>query len=137
MATQKVVCDSDVMIDYFDERKKRHFQTKIELEKIGLDNVVLSAITKMELLKGTTNKRESDFVFKKLNRFSLILITPAITVRAMEFLHTYHLRHGLAIPDALIAATVIETKLTLFTYNIKDFKFIKNITLWHPARLKD
>ena len=39
------------------------------------------------------------------------------------------LSHGLLIPDALIAASVIENDLLLFTRNQKDFQFIKGITL--------
>jgi predicted nucleic acid-binding protein len=57
MAKNKIVCDTDVMIDYWDVSSKRHIQTKLILEeKIGLDNIYLSAITKMELLMGASNK---------------------------------------------------------------------------------
>ena len=33
-------------------------------------------------------------------------------------------------PDAIIAASSITYNLTLFTYNIKDFKFIKELNLY-------
>jgi predicted nucleic acid-binding protein len=47
----KVVCDTDVLIDYFDESKPRHLDTVRELEEnISLDNVLISAVTKMELI---------------------------------------------------------------------------------------
>lgn len=45
--------------------------------------------------------------------------------------HKNHLSHGLAIPDALIAATSLETGLRLFTYNVRDFKFIKGLNLYN------
>jgi predicted nucleic acid-binding protein len=45
------------MIDYWNKYSLRHFATKELLEKvIELDNVVLSAITKMELLMGAKDK---------------------------------------------------------------------------------
>jgi predicted nucleic acid-binding protein len=59
MATKKVVCDTDVMIDFWDVSSVRHLKTKSVLENnIGLDNVVLSVITRMELLMGAANKSE-------------------------------------------------------------------------------
>ncbi|GAB1447160.1 hypothetical protein MASR2M44_01510 [Bacteroidota bacterium] len=59
MAKNKIVCDTDVMIDYWNITSKRHSQTKTILEEIiGLDNIVISAITKMELLMGADNKSE-------------------------------------------------------------------------------
>jgi predicted nucleic acid-binding protein len=129
MATEQIICDSDVMIEYFDKQKGRHNQTADAISKIGLDNVLLSAITQMELIKGITNKESGQVVYKKLKRFNLVLLSPDITLLAIELLNTYHLSHGLAIPDALIAATALETNLKLYTYNQKDFKFIKGLKL--------
>ena len=42
----------------------------------------------------------------------------------------YKLSHGLDMPDSLIAATAIELDLSLFTYNIKDFRYISGIRLY-------
>ena len=39
------------------------------------------------------------------------------------------------IPDAIIAATAILIKMDLFTYNIKDFSFIKELKLYKLANL--
>jgi len=50
---------------------------------------------------------------------------------ARHLLQIYHLSHGLGIADALIAATSIEADIPLFTYNTKDFRFIKGLTLIH------
>lgn len=49
MATQKVICDTDVLIEFFDEKKARHSQTVSSLKKIGIENILISAISKMEL----------------------------------------------------------------------------------------
>jgi len=65
----------------------------------------------------------------------IICDTDVITLQAIELLNTYHLSHGLAIPDALIAATALETKLNLYTYNEKDFKFIKGLKLHRPTQI--
>jgi len=44
----------------------------------------------------------------------------------------FRLSHNLQIPDAIIAASAVTFKLPLFTYNLKDFKFIPNIRLYTP-----
>ncbi len=104
----KVICDTDVMIDYFDESKPRHADTVRELEEnISLDNVLISAVTKMELILGATNKRELNVINKKLSRFSILLINQEITSLSISLLQAYRLSHGLAIPDCLIAASTI------------------------------
>jgi len=133
MAAQKVICDTDVLIEYFDKKKTRHLQSKTLIEEIGIDNVLISAISKMELIKGTLHKEHSQQVAKNLKRFDTILLNPEITYRAIELLNTHHLSHGLAIPDASIAATSIETGLNLFTYNIRDFHFIKALKLYYST----
>lgn|SRR5690606_29918239 len=130
MATQKIICDTDVLIEFFDENKTRHAETAKAIEKIGIGNILISAITKMELIKGVRDKEHSGWVSKRLKGLDTILLSPEITRKTIELLNTYHLSHGLAIPDALIAATAIETKLTLFSYNVRDFKFIKGLNLY-------
>ncbi len=45
------------------------------------------------------------------------------------FLGAVHLSHGLLIPDAIIEATAIIHQIPLFTYNLKDFRFMPDIQL--------
>ncbi len=131
MAKDKVICDTDVLIDYFDTSQKRHLEAKTILEEnIGLSNVIISSITKMELILGATNKADLTAISKKINRFSVLLINEAINLRAIDLVQSYRLSHGLALADAMIAATAIQTELELFTYNIKDFKFITKLALY-------
>lgn len=131
MAETKIICDTDVMIDYFDLKSLRHGITKTKLEEeIRLENVILSAISKLELIAGATTKLDLLTITKKLNRFSIILLDPTITNLSFELLETYKLSHGLALPDCLIAATVLKTNLEFFTYNTKDFKFIPKLKLY-------
>jgi predicted nucleic acid-binding protein len=84
----------------------------------------------MELLLGAANKMELNQLNKKLLRFNNALINNNITLTAFELLKTYSLSHGLKIPDCLIASTAITTRLELFTYNKKDFIFIKKLELF-------
>ena len=131
MAKKKIICDTDVMIDCWAVTKPRHSTTKEILENsIGLNNVVLSAITKMELMLGATNKNDLNRINKKLKRFNIALINNDITLNAFILLQSFYLSHGLKIPDCIIASTAIITKLEFFTYNTKDFNFINQLKLY-------
>jgi predicted nucleic acid-binding protein len=132
MEENLILCDTDVLIDYFDKSKARHQQTKQIIEhQISLDKVVISAITKMELFLGATNKVELNKIDKLIGRFGLLLINRQITKKSLDLLKSYHLSHNLAIPDSIIASTAIVADLELFTYNVKDFRFVKNLNLYN------
>ncbi len=133
MAKEKIICDTDVMIDYWDKTKPRHATTKSTLEKsIELDNVVLSAVTKMELMLGANSKTDMTRITTKLSRFNIALINNHITLQAFDLIENYRLSHGLSLPDSIIAATALIANLDLFTYNTKDFKFISQLKLYTP-----
>jgi len=132
MAKNQIVCDTDVLIDYWDIGSKRHISTKHILEnEVGLDNVIISAITKLELLLGAINKTEESKIRRKLLRFNTALINDDISAEAIILFENYHLSHGLAIPDSFIAATARIMQLELFTYNVKDYKFISKLRLFN------
>jgi len=131
MATKQIICDTDVMIDYLDRVNIRHTTTKTVLEEIiGLDNIFISAITKMELIRGAINKIELVKINKHIDRFNVIPIDHSITRKAISLIQAYALSHKLTIPDGLIAATTLTSDLALFTYNTKDYKFIPDLKLF-------
>ena len=128
-----MICDTDVMIDYWDVKQSRHLDAKKTLEnEIELDQIILSAITKMELMMGAVNKTELASINKKLERFNISLLNNDITLEAFKLIEKYKLSHGLSLPDALIASTALITELELFTYNLKDYKYISGIKLYKP-----
>lgn len=131
MAKEKVICDTDVLINYFDEKNSRHVETIKILEKnIILDNVMLSSISKMELILGATNKADLHRINRDIERLNITLINYEINEHAIFLLQKYSLSHGLSLPDSLIASTSILTGFELFSYNVKDYKFIEKIRLY-------
>lgn len=127
---EKVICDTDVMIDYLDKRRSRHIDTVNAINIIGSDNLTISAITKMELIAGIENKAELRSLKNNIDLFTTLHLNQQITLIALELMETYKLSHGLEIPDALIAATSLYTGFDLYTYNLKDFKFIPELKLY-------
>ena len=131
MAAKQVICDTDVMIDYLDCKHSRHARTKDIIENdIGLDNVVLGGITQIELMLGALNRQDLLKIKKYIFRFTIIFINQNINIKGSSLIEKYALSHGLALPDSLIAATAIESNLELFTYNLKDYKFITELSLF-------
>jgi predicted nucleic acid-binding protein len=129
---EKIICDTDVLIDYLDNTKPRHHSTKLIIDsQIGIDNIVLSAITKMELIAGAVNKTELRLLNKNVYRFDILLINAEITSLALNLIENYRLSHKIDIPDALIAASALYSDFQLFTYNLKDYRFIDNLSLFN------
>jgi predicted nucleic acid-binding protein len=81
------------------------------------------------LFQGTRNKSELQTVEKRLASFRLLMMQQEIFDLATQFLKTYRLSHGLALPDAIIGATDVYYQIPLLTYNTKDFRFLPNIEL--------
>ena len=126
-----ILCDTNIFISAFNGRK----DTVEQLETIGLDNVVLSAVTVMELIQGMGNKNELAQMKRKIKYYDIVQIDKSISIRAIEFIESFKLSHGLQIPDAIIGATAVEYQIPLYTYNVKDFNFLPGIII-HNTDLK-
>lgn len=122
-----ILCDTNIFISAFNGRQDAIHQ----LNEIGLERVVLSAITVMELLQGMGNKNELAQMKKRIKFYDVIHIDTVISSKAIELIETFRLSHHLQIPDAIIAATSIVYEIPLYTFNIKDFSFIPEVELYH------
>jgi tRNA(fMet)-specific endonuclease VapC len=89
----------------------------------------ISAVCAMELIYGARDKAEVKKIEKALSQLRCYHITSAISKTALDLMHQYSKSHGLSIPDALIAATAIIEEISLFTLNIKDFRYIDALSL--------
>ncbi len=131
MAEKIVICDTDILIDYWDKESKRHSTSRNLLEdEIGLNHVALSVITCMELINGARNKQELSSIRKDLDRFIQLHLTLEISKTAFQLFEIHKLSHGLEIADCLIGATSKITQLELLTYNQKDYRFIEGLALY-------
>ena len=84
----------------------------------------------MELYYGALNKRELNKIKRALSKFNILPLNEEITEIAINLIEKYSKSHGLKIPDALIASTAIYYDISLWTYNIKDFCFIEDLSLF-------
>lgn len=95
-----------------------------------LQQLVISAVTYMELLQGMRNNTEMVALQKSLalRKATQLPLTPDITTKAIELMERFSLSHHMQMGDALIAATALEHKLTLLTGNVKHFQAINELT---------
>ena len=96
-----------------------------------LDSVTLSAITYMELVQGLRDKKEFRLLRQTIHDgdWEILPVDENISQRATVYIENYALSHGLLLADALIAASAIESGLTLVTANARHYKMIPEIGL--------
>ena len=92
----------------------------------------INTIIYIELIQGSIKKKERELIKKNLANLAYFTLTPQVAAQAIELIDKYSSSHGLFLPDALIAATALVSDLSLVTFNVKDFKFIKGLRVVRP-----
>jgi len=104
--------------------------TQVIEQLANLDAVLtVSSISVMELVIGARNNAEKVEILAFVNQFNLLYVDKNISYLANELIIEYAKSHHLDIPDSLIAASCIEAKATLWTHNIKDFRYLPGLVL--------
>lgn len=109
--------DTDVFVDHL-----RGFR---EL-KSGRRRISYSVVTRCELFSGLESDEEA--VGLLLAAFREVPVDRAIAERAGRLRRETRVR----VPDALIAATAIEHRLTLVTRNLRDFESLPRLKVRAP-----
>ncbi len=109
------------------------FRGDLELSRsiVGLDSVI-DATVYIECIQGSKSNHEKRVIDKYLQQFPLMPITPVTSALAIGLIREYSNTYGLLLADALIASTALDNKLTILTFNIKDFSFIRDLRCQNP-----
>ncbi len=107
-----VLVDTDVFVDHL--RGARRMQP-------GRDRILYSVITRCELFAG--REMEEETVQRLLEPFEELPVDRPVAERAGRLRRA----GGLRMPDALIAATVLEHELVLITRNTRDFQTLRGL----------
>ena len=99
-----------------------------------LDNapdINISAVSWMELVQGVRDNSELRALHRALRFWgaTLIHLEGGISGRASYLMEEHFLAHSLQMADALIAATALETGLTLVSANDRHYRFIQGLEL--------
>ena len=119
-----ILLDTNVLIEIL-----KNDRATIERVAALSPPLVISSITAMELFFGARNKEETRMLERFIERFRLAHVETPVSLAALKLVRRYAKSHALDIPDALIAATALHHKLPLFTYNVRDFRFIPEMEL--------
>ena len=113
----RILVDSDILVDHL--RGHRRYVR-------GQDDVHVSAVTRAELFSGRgTEERRIRHLLEPMTELP---VDRAVAERAGRLRRTRAIR----LPDALIAATALEHRLTLVTRNVRDFGPVKGLKLREP-----
>src|SRR2546425_6531357 len=98
----------------------------------SLPDASIAIVTAHELIVGARDKRDVAGIDSLIALYPVVHINERIGQRAYDLLKTYAKSHGLRTFDSLIAATALESGLTLVTKNRKHFGMIDGIRLQVP-----
>ncbi len=119
-----IVLDTNILIEILKDNPST-------IQKVQSFNasLAISSITVMELFYGALNKAELKKLEKFVALFEIIDINETISKQSTALIKTYAKSHNLDIPDSLIGSTALVLEAPLFTYNLKDFRFISGLHL--------
>lgn len=117
-----ILLDTNILIEILKGNKET-------IRRVEAFDVLLSvsAISVMELYYGAHNKAELGRLERFVSLFHLTPLDENISHVATKLIKTYAKSHTLDIPDSLIASTALTHKYKLFTYNLKDFRYIDGL----------
>jgi predicted nucleic acid-binding protein len=121
--------DTDVLID----AARGYLEASAFLgEQHQAFRIQISVISAMEMAVGSRNSTELSETKRFLEPVRIIPVDTEVSNLAYKLIEAFTLSHGLAIPDALIAATAIRNGLTLLTKNTRHFQMIPDLQIIRP-----
>lgn len=113
----RLLIDSDVLVDHL--RGHRRLVA-------GTDELHVSAVSRAELFAGRGSEERR--VRRLLSAMTDLPVDAAIAERAGRLCRTGSMR----LPDAMVAATAVQHRLTLVTRNVRDFAGVRALKLRAP-----
>lgn len=129
MTDPTLLVDSDVLIDFFrGNTQAAEWLSANQNSVIGIPVIVL-----MELLQGARNAAaEQASIRQRLETFSILHLETGDSQRGLDWFTAYRLDYGTGIMDCLIAAIAARLGVPLYTFNLRHFAPIADVTARQP-----
>ena len=102
------------------------------IDNLSDDDRLISVMTAAELLDGCKNAREQRQLERELKNFTILSITEAISLQALDWYRAHRLSVACGFADCIIGATAFHLGLTLCTLNIKHFRIFEGLRVERP-----
>ncbi len=124
----EAVFDTDILVDHL--RAVRNATELVYQVRSGRITGYISTITEAELYAGKDqdDEKKNMLIAELLGLFEKVEVNSTIA-RSGGILKRVH---GVAVTDALIAATALSLGCKLLTRNVKDYEMIKGLALEKP-----
>lgn len=127
---EKIVVDTDVIIDFLRGHKKRIREVFVEIERKEL-KAYLSCVSVVELYAGQSSSTNGnlDALSQLLSFFEIIPLETDLA----RFAGILKRKYGTGLADSIIASSAIMLEAFLLTFNTKHFTRIPDLTLYSLA----
>ncbi len=116
--------DTDVLIEYL-----RGSDQAAEFVE-GLEgNLLISAITVAELFSGARGREELEALDHFILAFEVVPIDEPLARAGGQLRREYNASHGVGLADALIAASAVDRKAELVTFNRRHYPMVDDLTV--------
>ena len=119
--------DTDVLIDVW-----RGHEPAVEWFAGSAELPAVPGLVVMELVQDAENRQQVRQALKLVQPLEVVWPTEADCARALSDFVAYRLSHGLGLLDALIAACAVGRAATLYTFNVKHYRFIPGLVVDQP-----
>ena len=120
--SEKIIIDTDVLIDFLRGNKKA-----IDFIDNFSSHIMLSPIVIAELYAGVKDENELEILDNFISLFHIVPITSAIAKAGGLYKRDFGKSHGAGLADAILAATADIEKADLKTLNVKHYPMIKGL----------
>ena len=123
MIPGKNLLDTDVLIDYL-----RGLPQAVAFVRTLDSSICFSSITVAEVYCGVKGADEEEKIKELFAHVPVIPFDLSIAREAGRLVAAYHKSHKLSLPDALIAASCVQTGATLQTLNVRHYPMFAALT---------
>ncbi|MBW2701986.1 MAG: type II toxin-antitoxin system VapC family toxin [Deltaproteobacteria bacterium] len=117
-----ILCDTDVLVDFF-----RGHGKAVAFIKANSTRIILSSIVIAELYAGVKGDDEQEALENFISLFPVVPISAEIAKAGGLYKRDYAKSHGVGLADAIIAASAEAEHAKLKTLNTKHYPMLKGI----------